>query len=98
MTRRYPNFDFFFAPNSGCACHSVAAAGVGRQDNGRKAAVEDHALFAGTSMTSEGPLPYAGNILDNPDVLWMDDHWTREEVGASQTDWQTVRQKRRGNL
>lgn len=31
-------------------------------------------------MTLEGPVPYAGNILDNPDIVWMDDHWTKDEV------------------
>ncbi|CAM9558044.1 unnamed protein product [Ascophyllum nodosum] len=30
-------------------------------------------------MTSEGPMPYSGNILDSPDILWMEDHWTAEE-------------------
>ncbi|CAM9611242.1 unnamed protein product [Ectocarpus sp. 6 AP-2014] len=30
-------------------------------------------------MTADGPVPFAGNILDSPNILWMDDHWTREE-------------------
>ncbi|CAM9420076.1 unnamed protein product [Scytosiphon promiscuus] len=34
---------------------------------------------SGTAMTAGGPVPFAGNILDNPDMLWMDDQWTREE-------------------
>lgn len=35
----------------------------------------------GTAMTAEGPVPFAGNILESPDVVWMDDFWTEEEVG-----------------
>ncbi|CAN0143767.1 unnamed protein product, partial [Ectocarpus sp. 8 AP-2014] len=34
---------------------------------------------SGTAMTADGPVPFAGNILDSPNILWMDDHWTREE-------------------
>eukprot|EP00752_Nemacystus_decipiens_P003279 g3035.t1 len=33
----------------------------------------------GTAMTADGPVPFAGNILDSPDVVWMDDCWTKEE-------------------
>eukprot|EP00903_Cladosiphon_okamuranus_P015047 g13920.t1 len=33
----------------------------------------------GTAMTADGPVQYAGNILDSPDVVWMDDCWTKEE-------------------
>lgn len=40
---------------------------------------------AGTAMTLEGPVPYAGNILDNPDILWMDDQWTKDEVWRMNT-------------
>lgn len=36
--------------------------------------------LAGTAMTLEGPVPYTGNILDNPDVVWMDDRWTKDEA------------------
>lgn len=34
----------------------------------------------GTAFTADGPVPFAGNILDSPDVVWMDDCWTKEEV------------------
>lgn len=40
-------------------------------------------LPSGTAMTADGPVPFAGNILDSPDIVWMDDHWTKEEVGYS---------------
>lgn len=36
----------------------------------------------GTAMTADGPVQFAGNILDSPDVVWMDDCWTNEEVGC----------------
>lgn len=37
----------------------------------------------GTIMTSHGPAPYSGDILDNPDLVWMDDVWTAEEARFS---------------
>lgn len=40
---------------------------------------------AGSVMTSHGPAPYSGDILDNPDVVWMDDEWTEEEVCVSRS-------------
>ncbi len=45
-------------------------------------------------MTADGPVPYAGNILDSPDVVWMDDHWTKEEVGSAATPRAATRLQR----
>jgi 2-polyprenyl-3-methyl-5-hydroxy-6-metoxy-1,4-benzoquinol methylase len=30
----------------------------------------------GSAMTSLGPAPYMGDILENPDILWTEDIWT----------------------
>ena len=32
----------------------------------------------GAAFTSEGPAPYAGSILEDPDLLWTDDVWNEE--------------------
>jgi 2-polyprenyl-3-methyl-5-hydroxy-6-metoxy-1,4-benzoquinol methylase len=39
----------------------------------------------GSVMTSLGPAPYMGDILENPDILWTEDVWTASrEVEAKQ--------------
>jgi hypothetical protein len=35
-------------------------------------------LHQGTLLSSQGPAPYVGNILDHPDLLWAEDQWTEE--------------------
>lgn len=47
--------------------------------------LDDSRPRSGTAMTADGPVPFAGNILDSPDVVWMEDHWTKEEVGSAAT-------------
>lgn len=32
----------------------------------------------GVALTSFGPAPYTGDILDSPDIVWSDDVWTQE--------------------
>jgi len=53
----------------------------------QKAAVDDitnhsstdvSAPNKGAAFTSEGPAPYAGSILEDPDLLWTDDVWNEE--------------------
>lgn len=38
------------------------------------------AALPGTALTSEGPAPYQGNILDDPELLWTDDVWRDEDT------------------
>lgn len=62
----------------------LAAAGDASEDNDRGIAVAGSTpLVPGTAMTLAGPAAYTGDILDKPDVLWMDDQWTAEEVGLA---------------
>lgn len=42
--------------------------------------VSTSAEHTGSVMTSSGPAPYTGDILANPELVWMDDEWTAEEV------------------
>lgn len=68
-------------------CESTLS--VGKRDDASATAREmgddfmagvEASLPSGTAMTANGPVPFAGNILDSPDVVWMDDCWTKEEV------------------
>jgi SAM-dependent methyltransferase len=34
----------------------------------------------GTAFTSQGPAPYAGDILDDPELLWTEDVWDDKRV------------------
>jgi methyltransferase-like protein 6 len=34
----------------------------------------------GYSLTKDGPAPYSGNILDNPDCVWQDDIYDSERI------------------
>lgn len=63
-----------------CATSIPEAKGDDDRDRRTNSPERDPLASAGIAMTLEGPIPYAGNILDNPGVLWMDDRWTREEV------------------
>lgn len=40
--------------------------------------IKDSLLNQGKSLTCDGPAPYIGNILDNPDLIWTEDVWTDE--------------------
>ena len=39
----------------------------------------------GEEFTSQGPAPYAGSILDNPELLWTDDIWNEEREKEAQS-------------
>ncbi|CAM9581213.1 unnamed protein product [Pylaiella littoralis] len=58
------------------AAAAAAAVAVGDNNDG---SIGAEGLPSGTAMTANGPVPFAGNILDSPDIVWMDDHWTKEE-------------------
>jgi len=39
----------------------------------------------GAAFTSQGPAPYAGSILEDPDLLWTDDVWNEEREVEART-------------
>jgi SAM-dependent methyltransferase len=39
----------------------------------------------GTAFTSQGPAPYAGDILDDPELLWTEDVWDDKRVADARS-------------
>lgn len=39
----------------------------------------------GAALTSQGPAPYSGDILEDPDLLWTDDVWNEDREKEAKT-------------
>ncbi len=42
-------------------------------------------VYKGAALTSQGPAPYSGDILEDPDLLWTDDVWNEEREKEART-------------
>eukprot|EP01032_Pedospumella_encystans_P011779 gene11779-13672_t len=72
--RSLNNKGHFQTVKSSAATNSVVSEAVATAD-----------INKGAALTSEGPAPYSGDILEDPDLLWTDDVWNEEREKEAKT-------------